>query len=606
MRFSFRHLVVIVGCFGVSLALATVGHHLMGWWGVLAVGVSASLASLLLYYLVAQWQQTPLDERLMLCLGMIVCICGGVFLCHVALENGMLSWREQIREVSRLESALHKDKRFSCVLVSCEGVAAGRWLCVRGVVQSQTDLDDLHKRLDDIKVKWPVYCHVELSALFIPPRDEPWKVSASGDDGRVRVTVTIYRDTVAPGEVAGIRATFKVLVDGPLRFPQDYHQPLAFLYLRTPAGQVIVYPQRGVNPQSCRALALRNYRRSVGVERGFAGPVIEYDAPMVSPSPGWLEPRTYESLRPNLRIEGVYEAWVRYTIPRIKGVPSDAWHGTVETDRIRFTVREVPVADRRAEPTAEQIAHLEAYVEYLDALSSGKGVEPARLDTVEMPQWLSLPDRLQWAFERTENEGLAHHAVALLREHLPKDESQPYPKWWDNVRFLVQRRAFLNSYRTKALKIVGPYLDEYATVAADAFERDIASLTERSFSAGADLNLLVAFVELKPKSSIRQRLEAIARRHAKIPVGVKPRDRIVRNKLVISWKILYALEILREEMPFTEATNILGEPTVRKDDLVAWNYTTGSRGLESGVNGKLIFDGVRVMVVFTNRGDWTD
>ena len=201
-----------------------------------------------------------------------------------------------------------------------------------------------------------------MSALLCCPADAQLTTSASGDDGRVSVTASVDRDSVAPGEVARISAGSKVLVQGPLQFPQGNHQPLAFLYLQTPAGDVFVYPKSGISPKKCRALELTDYRRPLLLTKGFGVTVIMYDIPMVNPSPEWLDARTLEPVQPNFRTEGVYEAWVKYTIPNIEGLPADAWNGTVETDRFRFTVREFPVADRRGDATAEHIAHIESFI----------------------------------------------------------------------------------------------------------------------------------------------------------------------------------------------------------------------------------------------------
>jgi hypothetical protein len=134
----------------------------MGWWGALAVGVPVALALVLLSHLLIQWHHTPISQRVMLGLGMIFSVCGAILLTGVAFQNGMFAWREQIREVSRLESALHEDQRFRSVFVTCEGVAAGQWLRVRGIVQSQRDLDDLRQTVAEIKLKWPVHVQVEL------------------------------------------------------------------------------------------------------------------------------------------------------------------------------------------------------------------------------------------------------------------------------------------------------------------------------------------------------------------------------------------------------------------------------------------------------------
>jgi hypothetical protein len=264
------------------------------------------------------------------------------------------------------------------------------------------------------------------------------------------------------------------------------------------------------------------------------------------------------------------------------------------------------VADRRAEATAEQIAHLEAYMEYIEAFRNGEDVDPPILETEEMPHWLSLDDRVQWALERAENEGFARYAVELLRKHQPTEKDEAYPKWWDNVNFFVRQRAYLDGYQVKTLKIVGPYLEEYAAVAANQLERGLAGLDGGAirFEGGDKLNLLLDYVDHKPESPIRDRLEKLARKYAKIPADAEPRDRNTRNRLAFAWKTLYGLNVLRNGMLFRDATDILGEPGLRDGHVVVWNYGTGSRRRENGVSGELDVDGDRVTIVFTNRDDW--
>lgn len=440
------------------------------------------------------------------------------------------------------------------------------------------------------------------------PQERPRAQSASGDDGRVRVTVSVDRGTVAPGEDARVLAASTVLVDGPLRFPQGHHQPLAFLYLRTPAGRLIVHPQNGVSPRSCRALEPNDYARPSLFKKGAGGPVIAYDIPLVNPSPGWLDPETYEPVRPDLRREGVYVCWARYTVPRVNGVPEDAWHGPLETGRVRFTVREVPVARRRDEATAEQIAHLEAYMKSMAASAAGKAEEPPAPKAVEVPPWLSLEQRVQWALARTENEGLARHAVALLAEHQPKDRDRPYPPWWNNVSFFVQQsRAYCRGHDANTLRIIGPYLEEYARVAVTELEYALARPAQdpQSLGAGYYLDLLLDYVGHEPKSPVRSRLEALARGYARVPADARPGDRKTRERLVTSWKILLALGVLRDGMPFTGARAILGEPTWRQGDAARWNYGTGSRLSEPGVNGRVVA-GAPETIVFIRHPDRGD
>jgi hypothetical protein len=92
--------------------------------------------------------------------------------------------------------------------------------------------------------------------------------------------------------------------------------------------------------------------------------------------------------------------------------------------------------------------------------------------------------------------------------------------------------------------------------------------------------------------------------YARLPLGARQGDRSIRDRLTFSWKILYALGILRDRMLFMEAKDILGEPTNRNGDAVHWNYGTGSRKAEHGVSGRIVLDGNRENIVFTNRKEW--
>lgn len=453
-----------------------------------------------------------------------------------------------------------------------------------------------------------------VTALFIAactltlphgPKTEAWAMSASGNDGRLRVTVEVYRDTVAPGEISYLRATAEVLVDGPMRFPQGHHQPLAFLYLATPDGKVFFYSQSGVSPTSYRPLEKKDYVRFFLVKKGPAGQVIRCDAPMTSPSPDWWDAKTLERAKPNLRNEGVYEAWVNYSIPKIDGVPDDAWTGSVETKRIRFSVKEMPVADRRAEATEEQIEHLNAYIEYIDAFLSGKKYEKERPETVEMPQWLRLDQRIEWALQRTENEGFARYIVKQLRKHQPMDPDDDYPRWWSNVSRFVTNRAYnYRGNRERPLAIVGPYLEEFAAIAIDELDRELKGRKDGSLHPHHWHSIVLDYVTHKPDSPLRKRMRTLARTYAKIPDDPPLRDRMLRSRLTVAWKTMYRLRMFHDGMPLVELKELLGEPVFRKDGLVYWNYGTGSRRIEPGVSGKIIDDGKRETIDFIRSADW--
>ena len=435
-------------------------------------------------------------------------------------------------------------------------------------------------------------------AMFFQSEDQPSPTSASADDGRVRVTITIDRGRVAPGENLSISASCEVLADGALQFPSGNSQPLAFIYVRMPNGNVIAYPKGGGSPKSRRAFGIADYSRPLNLSKNRHTSIIYSIVSMVNPSPGWVNPDTFDAVRPNFRTVGEYEAWVKYTIPKVDGAPVDAWQGTVETERVRFTVREIHLANRRAEVTPEQAALLEAYIADTEVRLSGVGVRPKTPAAVETPEWLSLEDRLQWALERTENEAFARHTVALLREHQPKDYSQPYPNWWSNVSFLVRRRAHYDGPES-SLRILGPYLDDYITIALVETERQLAG--PFAPTSGNYVRLLLDFVKYQPDSPVRQKLEALARQYAKLTVATPPRDPQVRNRLGFSWRMLFTFGILRDGMPLIEATNILGEPTWRRGSKVAWDYKTGSRAIEHGVYGDLATVAGQETIAFSNR-----
>lgn len=418
--------------------------------------------------------------------------------------------------------------------------------------------------------------------------ESTWRQSASGDDGQIRVTVFMYRDKVAPGEVVRISAGCQVLSDDSLRFPHNYGAPLAHLYLQTPDNKLLVYPEGGIPTKSGRPLEAKDYRRPTALKKGQGRKVLACIAPLVNPSPNWRDARTRELVKPNLRIEGAYEAWVKHTIPKVEGAPAGAWHGSVETGRIRFVVREIQVADRRQEPTAEQIAHLEAYM----ALKKG---------------WLADGDHLKAALNKTENEGLAQHMVELLRTHQPAKAGQPYPEWWWNVNYLVLSRAHHNwppgTGHTQALKIIGPYLDEFAAVEATALEHCLANDSYASYHKF--LALVLDYLKHKPKSPLRQQVDAIGGRYAKVPKGAKPNDNNIRRRTTTSWIILFSLGTLQDGMLFADAKDILGEPLGRRGAQVVWNYTTMSRKYQYGINGEVSVDQGGETIVFTNRDRWT-
>lgn len=405
--------------------------------------------------------------------------------------------------------------------------------------------------------------------------DQPLVTSATGSDGRVIVSAYINDDIFTPGELVRITAGYKVLSEDALLFPQNQYPPLAFLYLRVPSGKVLVYPQRAISPKEHRLFSASDYRRPLLLNEGQGVSLISHHFALVNSSPAWREAETFERVKSTLRDEGLYEAWIEFAIPDVEGSPPGAWTGTVETGRIRFAVRELPVADRLLEPTPEQLHLVEAYLEAFQQ-------RPLKKQEIQ-----SLTRRLKEALKETENEGLASHVVSLLVENWPDEANQDYPRWWYYLSYCIHQRAYLEGYGVDSIRIFGPYLDSYAPLAMGELERQYADHSRKK-SAGwyfpaRGNGLLLAYVIHKPASPLRKRLEQLARRHAKIPIEQKKRDKEFRRRLEYSWHVLFSLNILREGMPFSELTELLGEPTMQIDKRVLWNYTTGSRGGEYGI-----------------------
>ena len=408
------------------------------------------------------------------------------------------------------------------------------------------------------------YCGQELT---LPDRQS---------DDQVEIVFLTDRQSLAPGECIKVCASRKVLGTETLRFPSGYYDAaLAQLHLETPAGELFLYWPYSSPRQTLRPLQAREFRESL--RTGQSQVILTATLSMVNPSPNWLASTTGKRVQPNFRAIGEYKAWVEYEIPRIGDAPTDAWNGRVRSRTIRWEVHEVPIADRRAAPTAKQLADI-------DVVMAGGHDR------------MKSQNRLMSALQDTENEGLAGHIADLLKRHQPSEASKPYPSWWNSLYFLLSGRA----YRSGTLAIVGPYLADFGSVSLTAFRHRLGGA-----SARVDVDFLVAYsqVEGGVKEAFADQLSELARRHARIlPVEGGPRDhRLEHFRLWTSWKILFALDILYDGLSFPEATRILGEPE-RRGTLAQWYYSS-----QMHVNPVLIgkiSQGVKGETVsFTNKRD---
>ncbi|MHB1037218.1 MAG: hypothetical protein ACYC35_21510 [Pirellulales bacterium] len=431
-------------------------------------------------------------------------------------------------------------------------------------------------------------------AVDLLPPTTAWE-SESGEDGRVRVTLSLNRVKLPPGESVAIEATSLMLSDEALVFPANYGAPWTRVYLQTPNHRLFVYSGIVVSMKRNRPMKATDYRGPTILKKGQGRQILGWDIPLVDPSPFWFDAQTEEPVRPNLRTQGTYEVWAVYKIPEIQGSPAGAWHGSITTGRIRFVVRDIPAAERRQAPTTEQAEHLTAY------LTNNK----TQLECREMPHWLNMEDRLKWALGRTENEGLARRMVELLRKHQPEEPGEAYPDWWWNVNYLVGTRAYHHlpyggGRRCDALRIIGPYLDEYAAVQTTELER-WAPGQPYGFN-GPPADFLLTYLKHKPNSPLRQRVEAWARRHVRIPTDAKPNDRKIFHPVGACWQILFSLGVLRDGMAWADARDILGEPTARDGAKVEWCYDTGATVAPLKVVGNVSAKRGVDIIIFIQRG----
>ena len=286
-----------------------------------------------------------------------------------------------------------------------------------------------------------------------------------------------------------------------------------------------------------------------------------------SESKNWETPQREAVKDPSLRREGEYRLWIEFDAPKLPGMPADGFSGTVRSNEIRITVRDLPVDKRRAKPTPEQQADLDEYVNV--------GHDPAHR---------ALPDRLKAAVERTENEGLALAIVDTIRG-LRSGRIKPGPGYTantvPNLLFLLQCRS--GDY---VLRIDGPYLKAFALLGYEMTEEALAgekSQPQRTMAYGAPLVYLKAHPEDK---ELRAKTVALAKGCANVRAlqPVDPNDssegamkhHAAHRKLSFAWHTLIELGTLHDGMSLNEAVAILGEPTHRwpQPNLVEWYYSS--------------------------------
>jgi hypothetical protein len=376
-----------------------------------------------------------------------------------------------------------------------------------------------------------------------------WGADASGETEakeQVGIRLGIDRTELSPGECFNVCVSCKVLDKKPLMLPTGYYDSaLVLLYLKAPDGNLFVYYPYRKPKKDLRPLTPKDFRQTFLPHAGFV--ILTTSVSLVEPSPDWLDVATEKPANPNFRKVGQYEVWVEYHVPRIDGAHADAWHGRVRSDTVSLTVRQIPISKRKMKLTSQQLADIEN-------LMRGKGRSHA--------------DRLMKALQNTENEGLASHICDLLKKHQPHEDGARYPTWWNNLYHALSARA----YHSGALAIQGPYLKDFAEVTMTALEH---RMQQRPPRAAVDFLIAYCQTEDEESKSLQERLAELARPYAVIPQtkGDHKNHRLVHLRLWTSWRILFGLGILYDEMPLSEATNILGQPQQRETH-VTWLYAS--------------------------------
>lgn len=387
--------------------------------------------------------------------------------------------------------------------------------------------------------------------------EESASIALSKEHKGVRITLTLDKDVLSPGEDLNIRIQRDTLQPRESRFPRLAANGIR-ISIRTPNGSEfshphksspLITPNRILDKRSPMTLLNKRIHFVDSSNRGIS----------------WYIPNTNDNVRPNFRHPGVYSLSATYSVPQYDFL-QDAWVGTIELPPLHFEVREIPVEQRLLELTEEQAE----IVRLIEMTLAGK----------ELPEGSKISgDKIRGMLSRTENEGLAVRLVELMQKHI----DTLLVGWPKNPDWLVGRvteRAFDGT----VIRIRGPYLPMFAQYLVDR----LGILLEHTDREPRHLRLLFAYLRDAATTQdhaqqLREQMSAMAKEHA-------AKDYV--------WPILLELRVLEDGMLESDAIELLGEPNYRyPHGQVSWAKKNPSRKPRPSITADVkLQNGVNVLI----------
>ena len=390
----------------------------------------------------------------------------------------------------------------------------------------------------------------------------------------IECQVRLERTEFHPGEIVRIRGYVENTGDKPVRLPAFGHTTQFFVCapkLTTPDGRHLSYEPLAENP--LRSSSSSTVRHPTELASGHERLAFDLSLRLSAGQPFWRSGEPSKPAEPSLRGTGEYRiSFVLHADPR-DGAPADAWTGSITSDEVAFSVRELKPGERRDEATPMQLAALEklATLEVLDT---------------------TLLEGLQRQLLEAENEGLAAAVIDYCRQDR---------RWAQHLIGALAARACSpapsHGWRGRLLVgIDGPYLKTAAELTVKALcEPTDDSNSLRLFPTM--LNATLVYLRLHPEAAdLRQTLISAAKRVVLQRIRRKPgaaaeRDfepepaaPAIRLSRVGGWTVLLELEVLHAGMPVDAAVEILGPPDSRQKvpkasdrEQLVWRLGSGNR-----------------------------
>ena len=357
----------------------------------------------------------------------------------------------------------------------------------------------------------------------------------------------VLRTECAPGEAVALRAylrnTSKQTIQMPTElYPSQYGGRVPTcetLHLVTPDGKEYIY--------------ISNWTKELAYKPMPAGTV---DPLIISSFAPAVDAARFSLVggvgSPSLRAEGEYRLWVEYTARLLPDAPAGGWAGTVRSNEIRYTVKEMPASARQMKPSPEQL-------KWLRQARESPGI------------FYGSTGDLTQAMIRTENEGLALETVKQARELMAAGQRR-------SSAFLCLTYFLECRSGTLELVIDGPYLKAFAELILDGLEE--VTRKDAGPEGPEGYHPLLIYLKAHPEDKdLRERAVKLALPYAKVSAfkvaGADPEtvdhDR-AHVYLYFSWDVLLGAGALHKGMDLAEAVKILGEPTRRDADSVSWFY----------------------------------